>query len=84
MFGYVNINKSLLSNRTNLNPNAQGVASKTPQNTNNTNQNADSATYIPSSAFVASSTTLSPEQKSKYDALMASSDKALKAAERYI
>ena len=77
-------NKSLLSNRTNLNPNAQGVASKTPQNTNNTNQNADSATYIPSSAFVASSTTLSPEQKSKYDALMASSDKALKAAERYI
>lgn len=44
----------------------------------------DSATYIPSSAFTASDTTLSPEQKSHLDAVMARADKALAAAEKYI
>jgi len=44
----------------------------------------DTATYIPSSAFVAKNSTMSEEQRREYDLLMANADKALKRAEKYI
>ena len=65
--------------------NAQTKASKTPQKAPSANnQNVDSATYIPSSAFIAKKSSLSAEQQSQYDKLMTRADKALKSAERYI
>ena len=57
---------------------------KTSNSTKKETTQVDSATYIPSSAFTASDTTLSPEQKSHLDAVMARADKALAAAEKYI
>ena len=47
-------------------------------------QNVDSATYIPSSAFTAPKSSLSQEQLSEYNSIMARADKALAAAEKYI
>lgn len=44
----------------------------------------DSATYIPSSAFVAVDNIISPEMKSQYDNILANADKVLKKAEKFI
>lgn len=58
---------------------------KTPNNTQNAqNSNVDTATYIPSSAFVAPKSSLSQEQLNEYNAMMTKADKALKRAEQYI
>ena len=78
-------NMNLLKNGMNTRTNTSNAVSKTPQKApNKSNQSVDTATYIPSSAFVANPSSLSAEQKSKYDALMTRADKSLKAAERYI
>ena len=44
----------------------------------------DSATYIPSSDYVAKNENLSEEKKSQYGELLSKSDKILKQAEKYI
>lgn len=47
-------------------------------------KSVDVATYIPSSDFVATKSSMSQEQLSEYNAIMERADKALKAAEKYI
>lgn len=80
-------NKGRLNNKTNMNTNSM-AKNKTQNNSANNSvseqKNVDSATYIPSSEFVAPKNTLSPEQQSEYDAVMSKADKYLKAAEKYI
>ena len=64
---------------------ALNKAPKTNTNSNNQNNEiTDSATYIPSSEAVKTSTTLSKEAQTKYDEIMNNADKSLKRAEQYI
>ena len=73
------INQNKISNQTNA------VANNKPtQKTNSVSQNVDSATYIPSSQFSASNSTLSPEMQERFNAVMINADKALKRAEKRI
>ena len=74
-------NKNRIGNQTNL---ASDASIKPKANQVSNSNRVDSATYIPSSQFNASKSSLSPEQLSEYNALMLKADKALKAAEKYI
>ena len=82
-------NKNRLNNKTN-NTTTTTINNNVVSNTNNTEnktetqKNVDTATYIPSSEFIATGSNLSPEQQSEYDAIMTRADKALTAAEKYI
>jgi len=79
-------NKGKIGNSTNVSTNST-QKTKTPneaQTTKTTNNNVDTATYIPSSAFVAPNSSLSQEQLNEYNAMMTKADKALKRAEQYI
>ena len=74
----------LQGNQTNMTKAPQPkTTTPTSQNTNS-NTSVDTATYIPSSAFTAPASSLSPEQQSEYNAMMTRSDKLLKKAEQYI
>ncbi len=64
-------------------PQGNAQASQTPAPAAQ-NKNVDTATYIPSSQFVANSSTLSEEQSARYNEKMTAADKALKRAEKYI
>jgi len=88
------LNSKILANRTNkvpsqtsINSNVQNsatqeIADTTVQKQNNSTS-VDTATYIPSSTFNIQ-TSLSPEQQTKYDAMMTKADKALANAQKYI
>ena len=76
-------NKSVIGNSTNMTTNTINKVTTNNQTTNQ-NNNVDSATYIPSSAFTAPSSSLSQEQLNEYNAMMTKADKALKRAEQYI
>lgn len=75
-------NKSKISNSTNAINKKQTQNEQKEQNSKTAS--VDSATYIPSSDFVAPQSSLSPEQLAEYNSAMERADKALKAAEKYI
>ncbi len=78
------LNQNLISRKKeNTLNNTKESTNSTQTPTNNTNS-IDSATYIPSSDFVASSSTLTQEQQKEYNDMMSNADKALKNAEKYI
>ena len=77
-------NQNRLNNKTNMSPAAQVQPNPKTNSTPTTSNTADSATYIPSSAFIAPKSTMSVQQQSEYDAMMTKADKYLKAAEKYI
>lgn len=77
-------NKNKLNNKTNISSDLQAKTDSIAPIKTQAQETVDSATYIPSSAFVAPKSTLSTEQQSEYDAMMAKADKYLAAAEKYI
>lgn len=79
-------NKNRLNNSTQMATSSIDKTKTTAKTTpiENNNQNVDSATYIPSSAFVAPQSSLSQEQLNEYNNMMTRADKVLKEAEKYI
>ena len=83
------INGKRPTNVTNNNNQTNLFDKKTKEsNKNNTKAETgspqDTATYVPSSAFVAKDQTMSPELTEAYNRMMSESDKILKKAEKYI
>ncbi len=72
------MNRELLKNRTNK------TKTKTVTKETTSDKPKDSATYIPSSAFVANPNLISREQSAEVQQALAKADKVLKRAERYI
>lgn len=76
-------NKNKIGNSTNMTTNTTNKVA-TNNSIKTQNQNVDTATYIPSSAYSAPASSLSQEQLNEYNTMMTKADKALKRAEQYI
>ena len=82
-------NKKIIGNNTNVISNNAVNKTVQPQEKVQTKetaqtQNVDTATYIPSSQFVAPQSSMSQEQTNEYNNVMTKADKVLAAAEKYI
>lgn len=75
-------NKNKISNSTNA-INKKRTKNEEEKQSSKT-ADVDSATYIPSSDFIAPQSSLSQEQLAEYNSTMERAEKALKAAEKYI
>ena len=74
----------LKNNNSNISNEADLFGFKKKSKTSQEEAPKDSATYIPSSDFIAKEQPLSNETKQEYDRLMNSADKVLARAEKFI